>query len=99
MIAYRQCRERRSRPKKKPAGVRSRGQGSLFRPRSDQALEQILQLPHLGLHGVRRLRHVVQGDRQQAVVVEALELRDNAAVLDLALADADLELARAAAGV
>ena len=44
-------------------------------------------------------RRSMDGDRQGAVVAVALEQGDDPAVLDLALADADLELAGALAGV
>src|SRR5438552_2931953 len=76
-------------------GLNDRGPSST----SHQTLQQELQLPHLRLHREVPVRHVVDGDRQQTVVMEPLELRDDSAILDLPLADANLQLARGPAGV
>src|SRR4051794_22241791 len=66
---------------------------------SQQALEQQLELADLDLAFERVVGQVEDGDGQRAVVAVALEEVDGPAVLDLALADADLELAGGLAGV
>src|SRR5262249_53298887 len=84
------------------ASRRSRGSSRKGKSRADaseQALEQELELADLDLGVERVVQPVEDGDGQGAVVAVALELVDDPAVLDLALADADLELAGPLAGV
>src|SRR5437763_1890414 len=66
---------------------------------SNQALQQQLELPHLTLDVEGAVQAVEDRDGQSAVVAIALEQADDAAVFDLALADADLELAGAYARI
>src|SRR5947209_2791192 len=66
---------------------------------SNQALQQILQFANLVLFRKSLLGQIMDIDGQEAVVVVARHLGDDTAVLDLALADVDLKLVRAAAGV
>ena len=66
---------------------------------SDQAFEQELELSDLDFDVEAGADAVEDGDGQAAVVAVAFEEVDDAAVLDLALADADLELVGALAGV
>src|SRR5260370_33263455 len=68
-------------------------------PKLHEAFQQIFQLANLGVHGEGGVREIVDGHGQEAIVTEAKKLGDNAAVFDFTLADADLELPRAAAGV
>ena len=66
---------------------------------SDQAFQQELELADLDLDVEGVVEGVEDRDGQGPVVAVAFELVDDPAVLDLALADADLELARLLAGV
>src|SRR5437016_2398599 len=65
----------------------------------DQAFEEVFKLTDFGVHGEGGVSDVVDGHGEQPIVAEALQLGDDAAVFDLALADADLELARPASGI
>src|SRR5438105_3316057 len=66
---------------------------------SDQAFQQELELADFDLDVEGVVGEVEDRDGQAAVVAVALEHADDAAVLDLALADPDLELVGALAGV
>ena len=61
--------------------------------RSDQRLQQQLELADLDLAVEGVLDAVDDGDGQRAFVAVALEHGDDPGVIDLSLADADLELA------
>ena len=64
-----------------------------------QTFQQILQLADFRLHGESRVGDVADIDRQRPIVTETGQLGDDPAVLDFALADPQLELIGAAAGV
>ena len=66
---------------------------------SQQAFQQEFELADLDLDVEGVVEAVEDGDGQGAVVAVAFEEVDDPAVLDLALADADLELAGAFARV
>ena len=60
---------------------------------SDQAFEEALELADLAFDVERAIERVEDRDGQGAVVAVAFEEVDDPAVLDLPLADLDLELA------
>ena len=64
-----------------------------------QAFQQKLQLAHFGFHGEGSIGQVLDGYAQQSIVILSLELVDDAAIFNLALADANLEFARRPAGI
>src|SRR5713101_5805190 len=66
---------------------------------SNQALQQILQLAHLVIHGKGCIGNVQDFHSQNAFVVVASELSDDSAVLDLALPNLNLELLHRSARV
>src|SRR5262245_41843439 len=67
--------------------------------RLDQGLQQQLELADLDLAIERIVGPVDDGDGQRAIIPVPLEQVDDPGVFDLALADADLELAGRLAGV
>src|SRR5437870_4269949 len=58
----------------------------------NKALQQVLELAHFRVHGVRSIGKIVDLDRQQSIVAAPAELGDNASIFHFALAHADLEL-------
>src|SRR3954451_24220943 len=66
---------------------------------SNKALQEILEFAHLRLDGKGRIGNVADIHRQEPVIMVARQLRDDAAVLHLALADTHLELVGPAACV
>ena len=67
--------------------------------RSEQRLEQELELADLDLAFKGVVGAIDDGNRQGAIVAIALKLGDDASVFDLTLADTDLELSGILAGV